>query len=170
MTLRYRLLAARIASEVTDLDSTAVTIQRHWEHASVQAVDQDAYLNSVALNLHSWYSGLERLFEAIAVEFDGDYPRSDSWHADLLHQVALDMSPSRPPVLTRAMVDRLDEYRKFRHLIRNIYATNLSGERMASLVLGLPPLWRDVRAQLLSFAEFAGTLLPADPDSGSDAS
>ena len=24
--------------------------------------DQDAYINSVALNLHSFYSGLERLF------------------------------------------------------------------------------------------------------------
>ena len=35
------------------------------------AIDQDAYLNSVALNLHSFYSGLERIFELIAQELDG---------------------------------------------------------------------------------------------------
>lgn len=28
--------------------------------------DQDIYLDSVALNLHGFYSGLERLFELVA--------------------------------------------------------------------------------------------------------
>lgn len=49
---------------------------------------------------------------------------------------------------------RLDEYRKFRHRIRNIYATNLDPERMKHLVLGLPTLWRHVRQDLDRFMDF----------------
>jgi hypothetical protein len=33
--------------------------------------DQDAFLNSVALNLYSFYNGLERVMEWVALEMDG---------------------------------------------------------------------------------------------------
>jgi hypothetical protein len=39
--------------------------------------------------------------------------------------MSLDVPDVRPPVLQTETAARLDEYRKFRHRIRNIYATNL---------------------------------------------
>lgn len=45
--------------------------RRQYRSTGRTATDQDAYLNSVALNLHCFYSALERIFELIALELDG---------------------------------------------------------------------------------------------------
>lgn len=162
MIPRYQTLAQRIQAEMRELERTLATIQRHWQKACTSPVDQDAYLNSVALNLHSFYSGLERLFELIAVELDGGTLGGDAWHAELLQQMTLDLPNARPPVLQRDTAARLDEYRKFRHLIRNIYTTNLDANRMQDLVVGLSSLWPQVHRDLVAFAGFLDELTYAD--------
>jgi len=47
------------------------------------------YLDSAALNLHGFYSGLERLFELIARHVDGAIPSGETWHRDLLQWIEL---------------------------------------------------------------------------------
>ena len=51
----------------------------------------------------------------------------------------------RPRLLERGGADWLDEYREFRDLARDNYATNLVPERMESLVTGLTEVWPQVR-------------------------
>ena len=53
MIPRYRVLERRILQELDQLDQTEATIQRHWQRALSTERDQDAYVNSVALNLHT---------------------------------------------------------------------------------------------------------------------
>jgi hypothetical protein len=161
---RYWLLARRIQLELEELERTQAAIQKHWQTARKIAVDQDAYLNSVALNLHSFYSALERVFELIALELDGGALGGDSWHTELLRQMSLDVPGVRPPVLQSGTAAQLDEYRKFRHRIRNIYATNLDPERVAPLVIGIPALWQAVREELDAFAAFLADLSSADDE------
>lgn len=162
MIARYQTLARRIQLEVEELERTQAVIQRHWQTARRTATDQDAYLNSVALNLHSFYSGLERILELIALELDGGALGGDAWHAELLRQMALDIPDVRPAVLQPDTAIQLDEYRKFRHRIRNIYATNLDPELMAHLVAGLSMLWPDIRTELVAFTRFLGELASSD--------
>jgi hypothetical protein len=159
---RYRLLAGRILVELEELERTQAAIQKHWQTALLTATDQDAYLNSVALNLHSFYSALERVFELIALELDGGALGGESWHTELWRQMCLDVPDVRPPVLQPDTAVRLDEYRKFRHRIRNIYATNLDPERMAPLIVGLANLWPAIRRELAAFAAFLANLAGAD--------
>ncbi|HET6316413.1 MAG TPA: hypothetical protein VFG86_08145 [Chloroflexota bacterium] len=52
----------------------------------------------------------------------------------------------------------LDDLRRFRHVVRHLYATQLDRERMSPLVEALPDLWREVRADLLAFADFLDDL------------
>jgi len=82
MIYRYQVLMRRIELEIEALERTQATIQKHWQSALKTTTDQDAYLNSVALNLHSLYSGLERMFELIAVELDGGVLGGEAWHTE----------------------------------------------------------------------------------------
>ena len=56
-----KALAQRIRSEVPELDRAVDAVLRHWERAEVVPEDRDAVLNSVALNLHGFYNGVERV-------------------------------------------------------------------------------------------------------------
>ncbi|MFZ5592622.1 MAG: hypothetical protein ACOY81_12555, partial [Bacillota bacterium] len=47
-----------------------------------------------------------------------------------------------PAVITRETFTCLDEYRKFRHLVRNIYGFNLLPERLEPLLARLPEIDR----------------------------
>jgi hypothetical protein len=164
MIARYRTLGARIRAELLDLERTQAAIMRHWQWAKTAADQQDAYLNSVALNLHAFYSGLERIFELVAADVDGGKPGGSEWHIELLRQMTLDLTPTRPSVLSQETWMALDEYRRFRHLIRNIYATNLKPARIEELVQNLPSLWQRLRNELERFADFLDEMSRADEE------
>jgi len=120
--------------------------------------EESAYLDSVALNLHGFYSGLERLFELIARHVDGAIPGGETWHRDLLQRMAKDMAGVRPAVLSKDTVVVLDEFRRFSHLVRNVYTMSLVPEKMAGLMSALPRLWPTLHAELLAFADFLEAL------------
>jgi len=54
------ILSARIETELAELKLVAERTLKAWDKADKQ--DDDFYLDSVALNLHAFYSGLERIF------------------------------------------------------------------------------------------------------------
>ncbi len=56
-------------------------------------------LDGVALNLHGFYAGVERIFEEIAREIDGSLPAGPEWHRDLLLQMSAEVAGTRPPVI-----------------------------------------------------------------------
>jgi len=154
---RYRRLAERLRSQLTDLDREVQRALKSWA-ALDSASDPEPYVDSVALNLHGFYSGLERLFELIAVQVDGEKPASETWHRDLLDRMAQPVADARPAVLQPDSAAALDDFRKFRHIVRNVYTANLEPARMGHLLRTLPDLWQQVRADLLAFAELLETL------------
>jgi hypothetical protein len=155
---RYQTLARRIRQELDDLERTQAAVVRHWQGFKETARDHDAFLNSVAFNLQGFYSGLERVFELIAVELDGGTLGGASWHTELLHQMSLDLSDVRPPVIHVDTVENLDKYRRFRHLVRNVYASVLDPAQVQPLVEGLPQCWNYARRALETFAGFLETV------------
>jgi hypothetical protein len=155
---RWKALAQRIRMEVDELERTVSTIARHWQSAQATKEHRDAFLNSVALNLHSFYNGLERALELVALEMDGGTLGGETWHAELLRQMTFELPSVRPAVISTDTGQRLDEYRKFRHLVRHIYATHLSSVRMEHLVESLKPTWKQVRTELSAFADFVERL------------
>ena len=71
-------LAERIRGEVTDLEFIHHRIGIAWQSLQRLSKDRDYLFDSVALNLHSFYSGLERIFELIAGNIDRDIPNSQT--------------------------------------------------------------------------------------------
>ncbi|MBM4046156.1 MAG: antitoxin [Planctomycetes bacterium] len=163
MIERYRRLAERMRSALTDLEREVQRVQRSWDAGlRADAPDQDAYVDSVALRLHAFYSGLERLFELIASQVDGTMPSGADWHREILDRMAKPILEVRPEVVGSQTTALLDELRKFRHLVRNVYTFSLSPDRMQKLVSGLPSLWASLKADLTDFAGFLEQLSRAD--------
>jgi len=104
--------------------------------------------------LHDVYSGCERIFKQIAALVDGNVPSNTEWHRELLEQMGLDLPKVRPPVLTSESVERLDEYLRFRHVVRNVYTFSFDPERIGRLVKELEPTFTQLQEELLSFANF----------------
>ena len=162
MTSPEMVLAERIRDEIVDLDRSVARASATWERGKISA-DQDYYLDAVALNLHGFYSGIERLFELTARHIDQAVPTGESWHQDLINQMAQEMPNVRPAMISADVADGLDEYRRFRHLVRNVYATNLVPSKMQGLLERLPPLWNRLRAELMAFATFLEQIAPESP-------
>lgn len=103
---------------------------------------------------HSFYSGVERIFERIAVIVDNSMPSGANWHQELLNQMALEIPGIRPAVISSSVKEQLEEYRGFRHIVRNIYSYRFNPEKMNNLVSGMGSLFLVFSAELTSFAEF----------------
>ena len=80
----FRELAERIRNELEDLGRCVDRVTSAWSKLPLDSEEDSVYLDSVALNLHSFYSGLERLFELIARRIDGRIRSGESWHRELL--------------------------------------------------------------------------------------
>ena len=57
-------------------------------------------------------------------------------------------------MLSPASIQGLDEYLRFRHVVRNVYSFVLDPARVEALVEGLGSVFGQVRIDLLAFADF----------------
>ena len=144
MSTIYTQLAERIRDEVETLEQIVDRALIGWEKAR-NVPGEQAYVDSVALNLHGIYAGVERLFDLVARHVDGELPDGATWHRDSLHHMTRDLTDVRPAVISSETAERLDELRRFRHLVRNVYTMNLAPEKMVGLVSELPTLWSRLR-------------------------
>lgn len=152
MNRSYLTLISRIEKELSELDKILKKINRGWK--KVEDTEDELYIDSVALNLHDYYACLERIFKLIASEIDESLPRGESWHEELLKQMETEIKNTRPPALKTETTNQLDEYRGFRHVVRNVYTFNLSRERIKPLVQNLPKLNQKLREDVESFLSF----------------
>jgi hypothetical protein len=145
-------LAERIRSELVEIERAVRRAEEGWRRARLSA--DDYYLDSVAPNLHGFYSGVERLFERIAVVVDGTKPAGENWHMALLQQMSSEMKAIRPAVISNLTRTGLDEYRGFRHVVRNVYTFNFEVAKVENLVTKLGPLFEEIQKELLAFSDF----------------
>lgn len=145
-------LNGRIRAELDDLARVVERGTRLFDKA--QKSNDPDWLDGVALNLHGFYAGVESIFKQIADEVDGNVPTGSDWHRQLLVQMAVDLASLRPPVITRDTRICLDEYRGFRHVVRNVYTHNLRPSRVQELVEGLAACYAALAQDLAAFSAF----------------
>lgn len=148
----YKALSGRIGESLVELERVVDRAIQLGDKA-VQTQD-DGYWDGVALNLHGFYVSVERIFEDIARTIDASLPAGADWHRDLLLQMSAEMPQVRPPVIGRSTRHCLDEYRGFRHVVRNVYAFSLRPSRLQELVAALPACFRAICEDMNSFVGF----------------
>ena len=85
---------------MTDLELVVARAIQYWPLVQTESDEWEVYIDSVALDLHGFYSGVERLLELIARRVDQHVPEGANWHRDLLIQMGQDVLDARPAVIS----------------------------------------------------------------------
>jgi len=156
--MNYKSLIERIQNEIPLLDEIIEKSINAWETGARNNEFQEVFLGYVALNLHSFYSGLEKIFLLVVRYLDKNEPSGSNWHSLLLKQISIDTPNIRPAVIGELSAKRLEEYKRFRHVVRNVYTTSLAPQKMTPLIKELPELWKIIKIELLDFINFLEAL------------
>ncbi len=130
--------------------------------------NDDGYLDGVALNLHGFYAGVERIFEDIARTVEQSVPTGPNWHRSLLLQMSADSGDIRPAVIGRETRHCLDEYRGFRHVVRNVYAFSLKTSRLKELTNQLRDCFHALTSDLEGFGAFLSRMANPEMDANNE--
>lgn len=147
-------LAAEIRQELGAATRLAKETIATWAKKSAVAEEERrTYVESAALKLHNFYTACERIFERLAGELNGALPQTPDWHLRLLRTMSLDVPEVRPRVISTQLAERLGDYLRFRHLVRNVYGFELEETKMEGLVAALPETARELASQIAAFLD-----------------
>ena len=108
-------------------------------------------VEAAALRLHSFYTGVERMLLLVSRVVNGGTPsQGEGWHRRQLERMAIE-TESRPAVLRETTQRELQEYLRFRHLARNLYADELRAEPIQRLIEQLRQTWLMLEADITGF-------------------
>jgi hypothetical protein len=116
------------------------------------------FVEASALRLHSFYTGVERALLLVSRAVNGGTPqRGEGGHRRLLERMAM-ATELRPAVLREDSQRRLQEYLRFRHLVRNLYTDDLRPEPIGILIRDLAAAWENLEADLITFEAWAAAV------------
>ncbi|HXU36248.1 MAG TPA: nucleotidyltransferase domain-containing protein [Blastocatellia bacterium] len=101
--------------------------------------------------IHDFYSGVERIFERVAVRLGPGLPNGESWHTLLLRAMESDAEGFRQSVIDHDLALRLVDYLRFRHLFRNSYGYELQWDRLHPLLARLENTFEMLQHQVERF-------------------
>jgi len=152
MNKKFLTLGSHIREELSEIRRSIQRAKKAWSLALNK--DDSLYLDSVALNLHDFYNGLERIFERIAENIDEIKPEGLNWHQEILKQMAMEIPKVRPAVISQDLREELDKYRAFRHIVRNIYAHNFKIDKIKDLMGDTDKVLNKLEENMRIFCEF----------------
>lgn len=151
-------LLAEINDELLILDKLIRDIGNVSKVIPADKEQKAVYEESLALKLHNFYTGIERIFEKIAEDINGGAPGSYDWHKRLLKTMSLEIPDVRPPVISKETAKLLHEFLAFRHVVRNIYGFELDSERLSRLVEKSKEVFGGFKQDLQDFLQFLDKL------------
>jgi hypothetical protein len=148
------VLARRVARE---LEVELESIERLPEElAATPKTDETFGLRARGSILHDFYTGAERVFIRLAEEINGGVPRGESWHRQLLQDMAIAIPEVRPAVISSELETDLGEFLRFRHVFRNVYGFVLQPDRLHALERKLPDVLSRFVAEIRTFTAWLG--------------
>lgn len=163
---QMRELAADINLEMTRLRQLKDQIQRVRNEIQTDPARADLFYESLALKLHNFYTGCERIFRLVATDLNGGLPTGQDWHRRLLERMSTERD-GRLAVICLETAHGLQEYLGFRHVVRNVYGFELDPERLTRLLDNYPTMWSQVEADINAFLQWLRTIalsLESDQD------
>ena len=143
------LIKEQINFKISDLDKLFLEYDLIFKKAENEIPDlfDMTILGSV---LHSFYNGLENIFEIIAKNIDNNVPIGNKSHQELLHQMASE-NENRAEIINEELYLKLREYATFRHFYRHAYSFQLNWEKMKPLVKDKNSILKEIKNKLEYF-------------------
>ena len=143
------IAADQIQSEIQQIEELLREFAPLLERSRPEEPDpvERAAIGSV---LHSFYTGVEGIFLAVAKRIDEAVPVGDRWHMQVLDQVA-SATERRGPVISASTRQSLAQYLAFRHFFRHAYAHVFQWDEMRDLAGHLPSVWAAVKSEIQAF-------------------
>jgi len=144
----------RLVSEIKLEWSKIKTLQDKLDFTLSQSLPEFVLASTVGKIIHDFYTGIENIFEKIARETGEGVPTGESWHKELLIAMSLDIETVRQHVINNELASELDEYRRFRHVFRNIYGDELNWDDMKHLADKMPEILKQLEESIKEFCRF----------------
>ena len=143
------LIKEQINFKISDLDKLFLEYDLIFKKAENEIPDlfDMTILGSV---LHSFYNGLENIFEIIAKNIDNNVPIGNKSHQELLPQMVSE-NENRAEIINEELYLKLREYATFRHFYRHAYSFQLNWEKMKPLVKDIHSIWKEIKNKLEYF-------------------
>lgn len=140
------LIKEQIKFKINDIDKLFSEYELIFEKIKGEKPDlfDITILGSV---LHSFYNGIENIFEIIAKNIDGNVPAGNKSHQELLHQMASE-NEKRNEIINENLYYKLREYATFRHFYRHAYSFQLNWDKMKPLIDDIHKIWKEVKISL----------------------
>lgn len=157
----YLVVEARLRDELKNLDAVLSRLADLKLYPAITAevvggfkISDENAARLVGSYLQDFYNCFENMAKAVARSIDGaGLPQGSDGHADLLRQVSAAVRGIRPRLISERTGKLLDEYRRFRHVFRNVYGYVLDADRTAELLSQLPEAAAGLRQDLAAFMD-----------------
>jgi hypothetical protein len=123
------VLTADLTAQMAVVKSISLLLEERA--IGLRAEDPDPIrLESVAYQLHNFYSAIEDLLKMVAAHFENQISDTARWHSVLLQRMSQEIPGIRPAVLSQESYLLLNSLRGFRHFFRHAYGVPIDYEQL----------------------------------------
>jgi hypothetical protein len=139
----------QIKFEIDQIDKLLESYHKLFRMSEITEPDL-IEITALASVIHSFYNGVENIFQTIAKKVDRDVPDTGQWHRDLLKQMSK-ITDQREAVISNELMAQLAVYLGFRHFYRHSYSYMLKWDELKDLVINLESIWENLKKSLHQF-------------------
>ena len=144
-------LKTKISFEISQVDKLINESQPLQDLCRLKTPDF-IELSAAAMVLHSFYNGIENILLMIFKNYEEKLPSGNNWHIELLEK-ATNQNGDRKIIFDYEIKNQLEEYRKFRHIVRHTYNYKLNWAMMEGIMNNVNIIWSKIKESLNKFME-----------------
>ncbi len=100
---------------------------------------------AIATFILNVYNGMENMLKRVFKYYGFPLPDTQTWHKDLL------LASQERGIITQELLERLDEYRAFRHFFVHGYGILLDERKLRPLAQGLQSAWEEFLREISAY-------------------
>ncbi|MEW6558011.1 MAG: hypothetical protein AB1349_11785 [Elusimicrobiota bacterium] len=148
---KYKQLLADVEDEIGSIECVLKDLSSLRNNLDPVKID-NAQKAAIGTFLMNFYTGVENIIKRISKEYYQTMPKGESWHKELL-DLSYNPPQGKMSIFNPEIANKLNPYRRFRHLFISGYGFKLEFELMVSLIDNVGSVWIDIKKAITDFFE-----------------